>query len=200
MHRVLCFSWNAYKISWLFDNCAISNLCPLETKGLTHTYHSKRRTRKGTALPSSPATLGLGKIPLTISICVSGPSRSSNTKCFTRINSTICINQRQEGKRMQQCHRHRKAVERTLNSAIAKPFPRHVRGPSMKVSRCRCPCTSFAPVEMPSSSVHRSGLNSLASAPHSAVDRFMDDTETVRYIPFPTVMWSTSFPERVRTG
>ena len=51
--------------------------------------HSKRLTRKGTAVPCSPATLGLGKIPNTFSNTVSGPSRSSNTKFFTRIESTI---------------------------------------------------------------------------------------------------------------
>jgi hypothetical protein len=57
------------------------------------TSHSKRRTRNGTAVPCSPATFGLGKIPLAISITVSGPSRSSNTKFFTRIESTICVGQ-----------------------------------------------------------------------------------------------------------
>ena len=59
--------------------------------------HSKRLTRKGTAVPCSPATLGLGKIPNIFSNTVSGPSRSSNTKFFTRIESTIykCTYRRQ---------------------------------------------------------------------------------------------------------
>lgn len=70
----------------------------------------------------------------------------------------------------------------------------------MKVNRCRCPCISFAPGGIPSFSIQRSGLYSLASVPHSAAERFTDSAGTQMYVPLPTVMWSTSFPERVRTG
>jgi hypothetical protein len=54
------------------------------------THYSCRRMRKDTPKPSSPTIRGRGKIPLTVSTLVSGPSRSSNTKFFTRTDKTVC--------------------------------------------------------------------------------------------------------------
>lgn len=77
----------------------------------------------------------------------------------------------------------------TLTSATANPFPKHVLGPSANVSKCLCPCISFACRGMPSSRVHRAGLNCFASGPHNALERLIDAMGTVTTVPRGIEKW-----------
>lgn len=71
----------------------------------------------------------------------------------------------------------------TLNSATAKPFPKHILGPSANVNKCLCPCISLACRGMPSSRIHRDGWNCFASGPHNALERLMDAMGAVTTVP-----------------
>ena len=91
----------------------------------------------------------------------------------------------------------------TLNSATAKFLPRQIRGPSENVSRCRCPCNSFALAGMPFwplSSSQRLGRKTLASSPQMAVARLMEAIGTTTSVPLATVRVLTNSPDAVWTG
>ena len=87
----------------------------------------------------------------------------------------------------------------TLNSASANPLPKQVLGPSTKVSKWRCPWTSFARIWELSSN-HLSGRNCLAVGPQKASDLFIRRIGEVILAPFTTVILSTVSPDAVTRG
>jgi len=68
-------------------------------------------------------------------------------------------------------------------------------GPSANVSKCLCPCISFACCGIPSSIIHRDGLNCFASGPHTALERFTDAMGAVTTVLRGIEMWVTGVGE-----
>lgn len=86
------------------------------------------------------------------------------------------------------------------HSPKANDFPRHVLGPSRKVSRWRWPWISFARKGSLLSVNHRSGSNSFAFGPQNTSDLLMHRIGTATMDPFGTKMRSTTLPDAVVIG
>jgi hypothetical protein len=81
----------------------------------------------------------------------------------------------------------------TLISAIAKPLPRQILGPSRNVRRCRCPCSSLA-LPILFSSSHLSGLKESESSPQKILEVLMVWMGMRKTSPLLTVMLFTLSP------
>ena len=91
--------------------------------------------------------------------------------------------------------------KRTLSSASANVFPRHVRGPSENERMCRWPWISFAfAIPPPPASSQRSGSNSLAFEPQKTSAEFMYRMGEVTTVPFPMTRLCVCAPDAVVRG